>query len=319
VNDLLRFAIPPLVGAFIGFVTNVIAIRMLFRPLREIRVFGIRLPFTPGILPRQRKRLAQSIGGMVERELFTPQILRRRLEQESLREQFYAAVSAFTARLFASPPAVVTGAHAASFAEQIAAEAEKHYGGAAAALVSMMRRPDTHRELEIRGRLFLNRAVLQLNVFQRLFVSAARYDTTLEERMPFIIDDLIDEVEKLLADEVLRRRLRERAVSVLEAAFAEREKKLGELLGITEEAKEKLDALLCERLLAAADSQMERILASLNVREMVAQRIDSLDMIRLERIILDVMADQLKWIDFFGAVLGFVIGLFQVLFARFAP
>jgi uncharacterized membrane protein YheB (UPF0754 family) len=46
---------------------------------------------------------------------------------------------------------------------------------------------------------------------------------------------------------------------------------------------------------------------------MVAERIDSLEMIRVERIILDVMANQLKWIDIFGAVLGFAIGLSQSL------
>ncbi|MDR0302848.1 MAG: DUF445 family protein, partial [Treponema sp.] len=51
--------VPPIAGAIIGFVTNVVAIRMLFRPLKEIRFLGARLPFTPGILPKQRQKLAQ--------------------------------------------------------------------------------------------------------------------------------------------------------------------------------------------------------------------------------------------------------------------
>ena len=57
-NSLLVWCIPPLAGAVIGYVTNAVAIKMLFRPLTEIRVFGIRLPFTPGILPRHRHKLA---------------------------------------------------------------------------------------------------------------------------------------------------------------------------------------------------------------------------------------------------------------------
>jgi uncharacterized membrane protein YheB (UPF0754 family) len=47
---------------------------------------------------------------------------------------------------------------------------------------------------------------------------------------------------------------------------------------------------------------------------MVRNRINRMDMLRVEKIILDVMANQLKWIDVFGAILGFLIGLFQALF-----
>ncbi|MCK4514025.1 MAG: DUF445 family protein, partial [Spirochaetaceae bacterium] len=51
---LLPYVLPPALGAVIGYVTNYVAIRMLFRPLTERRVFGVRVPFTPGIIPRQR-------------------------------------------------------------------------------------------------------------------------------------------------------------------------------------------------------------------------------------------------------------------------
>ena len=51
-KNLLLFCVPPLVGALIGFITNVLAIKMLFRPLRPHYLFGLRIPFTPGILPR---------------------------------------------------------------------------------------------------------------------------------------------------------------------------------------------------------------------------------------------------------------------------
>jgi len=68
---LFFYLIPPLVGALIGYVTNKIAITMLFRPHREKRFLGLRVPFTPGIIPRQRHELARSIARQVSRELFT--------------------------------------------------------------------------------------------------------------------------------------------------------------------------------------------------------------------------------------------------------
>ncbi|MFP4491271.1 MAG: DUF445 domain-containing protein [Spirochaetaceae bacterium] len=75
----LVWAVPPLIGAVIGYVTNVIAIKMLFRPLREKRLFGLRLPLTPGIIPQQRHTLAESIGVMVSRDLITEDAVRGQL------------------------------------------------------------------------------------------------------------------------------------------------------------------------------------------------------------------------------------------------
>jgi hypothetical protein len=86
---------------------------------------------------------------------------------------------------------------------------------------------------------------------------------------------------------------------------------LGSLLSVGAKAKEDLEGRICSALLRFAESEMENVLAALNVHAMVSRRIDSLDMLRVERIILDVMANQLKWIDVFGAILGFLIGLFQ--------
>lgn len=61
----------PVIGAAIGYFTNYIAVKMLFCPRKEVRVFGVRLPFTPGIIPKRRKELATAIGATVERKLLT--------------------------------------------------------------------------------------------------------------------------------------------------------------------------------------------------------------------------------------------------------
>ena len=41
----------PIIGAIIGYFTNYIAVKMLFYPRKEIKVFGHVLPFTPGAIP----------------------------------------------------------------------------------------------------------------------------------------------------------------------------------------------------------------------------------------------------------------------------
>ena len=82
---VLPWILPPLLGAIIGYVTNRIAIKMLFRPLTAKRIFGIRVPLTPGVIPRNRFDLARTIGRMVSEQLLSPEALREQLEQAEFR------------------------------------------------------------------------------------------------------------------------------------------------------------------------------------------------------------------------------------------
>jgi uncharacterized membrane protein YheB (UPF0754 family) len=92
-TELLPYIIPPLLGGVIGYVTNYVAIRMLFRPLRAWRIFGIRLPLTPGVIPAQRHELARRMGEMVGSHLLTTSDVIRTLEGESFRRELKTAVS----------------------------------------------------------------------------------------------------------------------------------------------------------------------------------------------------------------------------------
>jgi len=89
---LLPYLLPPLLGAFIGYVTNYIAIRMLFRPLRPWRIFGVRLPLTPGIIPSKRFELAEKMGDMVGSHLLTSEDVGRALAEERFRRELKGAV-----------------------------------------------------------------------------------------------------------------------------------------------------------------------------------------------------------------------------------
>jgi uncharacterized membrane protein YheB (UPF0754 family) len=305
------------VGAAIGFITNVIAIKMLFRPLKEIRVFGIRLPFTPGILPRQRAKLALNIGAMVERELFTPEILRQRLEREDVKVKIQGAISELTGKLLTSPPGSLLGEGHSFFLDRVVLKAREQYPAVASALINYLRRPEIHKEMESRGHVFLYATIMKLNVFQRFFISAAQYDQTLSRQMPFVVDDLIDTIGNLLEDAKIKDKLLDAAKSYLQGLLGNRERNIGEILNINGEDKQKLDDYLYGKFVSVVNEQIENMLETIDVKNMVKERIDSLDMIRVERIILDVMANNFKWIDIFGAILGFLIGSVQVLISVF--
>ena len=84
---VLPWILPPLLGAIIGYVTNRIAIKMLFRPLNPKRILGLRVPLTPGVIPRNRFDLARTIGRMVSEQLLSPQALREQLESPEFRDR----------------------------------------------------------------------------------------------------------------------------------------------------------------------------------------------------------------------------------------
>jgi uncharacterized membrane protein YheB (UPF0754 family) len=74
-QTLWSLIIPPIAGGIIGYFTNDIAIKMLFRPYRAIYVSGWKLPFTPGLIPSNQERLAKRISDVIMGSLLTPEEL----------------------------------------------------------------------------------------------------------------------------------------------------------------------------------------------------------------------------------------------------
>ena len=58
------------------------------------------------------------------------------------------------------------------------------------------------------------------------------------------------------------------------------------------------------------------LVASLDIRSIVADKINSLDLLRLERLLLSIMEEQFKYINLFGALLGFLIGCLNLIFLQ---
>ncbi|MDI5790122.1 DUF445 family protein [Bacillus licheniformis] len=73
-----NFAVMIAVGALIGAVTNHLRLNA-FRPYKAIYIFGKRVPFTPGLIPKRRDELARQMGQMVTGHLLTTEGLKKGL------------------------------------------------------------------------------------------------------------------------------------------------------------------------------------------------------------------------------------------------
>jgi uncharacterized membrane protein YheB (UPF0754 family) len=92
-SRILLYISPPILGGLIGYYTNDIAIKMLFRPYKAVYIFGRKVPFTPGLIPSNQERLGQNIANAIMKSLLTPEemqnLARRLLETERLQSGIF--------------------------------------------------------------------------------------------------------------------------------------------------------------------------------------------------------------------------------------
>lgn len=81
----------PAIAALIGWVTNFIAVRMIFRPHREVRFLGMKIH---GLLPKRRREFAHSIGATVAEHLVSPDDIKRVMADPELKAGFDATIKA---------------------------------------------------------------------------------------------------------------------------------------------------------------------------------------------------------------------------------
>ncbi len=78
------FLISPILGAIIGYFTNWLAIKMLFKPHNEVRIGGIKVPFTPGLVPKEKAKIAAAIGDTVGNYLLTGEVLAEAISKNEI-------------------------------------------------------------------------------------------------------------------------------------------------------------------------------------------------------------------------------------------
>ncbi len=90
--NLWIFFVPPIAGSIIGYFTNDIAIKMLFRPYKAIYIGKRKLPFTPGLIPSNQERLAQKVSDTIMGSLLTPNELQKLAQRLLATERMESAI-----------------------------------------------------------------------------------------------------------------------------------------------------------------------------------------------------------------------------------
>lgn len=83
---------PPIAGGLIGYWTNWLAIKMIFRPFKPKYIFGYQIPFTPGLIPRNREEIARKISATVAFHLLNPEKLHRLFDNNNFKDSLHKTV-----------------------------------------------------------------------------------------------------------------------------------------------------------------------------------------------------------------------------------
>lgn len=89
----LALWLAPVTGALIGWFTNYLAVKMLFRPHDPIAIPLTKLTIQ-GVIPKRKKEIARSLGQVIEKELVTVDELAEHLSQAIQREELLDLMAA---------------------------------------------------------------------------------------------------------------------------------------------------------------------------------------------------------------------------------
>lgn len=91
-HALIIIIVMVVIGAIIGGVTNMIAVRMLFHPFKPYYIFNKRIPFTPGLIPKRREEIATKIGQVIEDHLLTESLIHSKLNAPETRAKIHQLI-----------------------------------------------------------------------------------------------------------------------------------------------------------------------------------------------------------------------------------
>ena len=97
---LTTILVTMLFGALAGGITNFIAVWMLFHPYEPPRLFGRPVRFLQGAIPKNKARLASSMGRTVGNKLLTPDDLARTVNEPAFRAAFDERLATFVRGVF---------------------------------------------------------------------------------------------------------------------------------------------------------------------------------------------------------------------------
>lgn len=294
----LQYISGPVLGAVIGYITNDIAIRMLFRPRAAKYIFGKRVPFTPGIIPKEKNRIAGAIGGAISENLMNKEVLEKTLLSDEMLEKLRNAVDEFFYDQLHNEETLEQFASHYLTTDEISAMRESTCDEIAKLITAKLRNKAI-------GANIAHAATQHVTEKTRSSVAGKiKADRLLE-----VIASPIESKLALHINEVLKEQAPSMSTRIV---YNEADKLMSmpmcELFKGHEQQLEQAREGIVSVYRTIISDHLPRILESINISKIVESRIQEMDMEEVEKIIFSVMHKELRAIVWLGALLGSIMG-----------
>lgn len=273
--EILHIILPLALGALIGYVTNYIAVKMLFRPYEAVKIGNKTLPFTPGVIPKNKPRIARACGAAVEGSLFSQDDIKKAITG-SIRKPDISGIRVSD---------IVSEGLSERLAETLADK-----------LTGEIKKTDIKGLIVEKG--------------------AAIFEEKVKDTMlaMFVNRDMIASFAEPIEQKVLQYLDGEGCVYLNMKIRGEIENIRSRTLG--QEAAElnlDLDGFTDRVFDEFVDEKLGTLTSGIDIAAVVEDKINRMDVREFEKLVLSVMKKELQAVVNLGALIGFVIGLINLI------
>ncbi len=297
IQTVLNYISGPLIGALIGYITNYIAVKMLFHPYNPIKIFGFTLPFTPGIIPKRKPKLARAISNAVGNELFTEDDLAEILRSDKIKDTVSDAIYSKAEELISKTPMELS---LDITSEEKSIEIKnKVCTLITGKIIEGAKEIDIGTIISERGADVIKEKRSSLGMFG-MFIT--------DDLINSLLDQLKNKVNEFIdtdGGELIRLKAEDKLNSVYEAPISQ-------YLEGYEIDKQFIKNKIGEIYDTVIKKALSTLKGKIDIASVVERKVNDMSVRELEILCLSVMKKELRAIINLGALIGFVIGTINV-------
>ena len=295
--NIREVIIPLLISALIGYITNDIAIKMLFHPRKAYYIGKWRIPFTPGLIPKEKDRVAKSIGQVISTQLLNSEVVSETLISEEMTAKIRGRLEEMVEENRYNEATVEDVLLRISRQEAIEEAIESIKQETTELLYKKLVNIKFGENI---ARTALNKVKEKAqNSFFSLMSSLI--DDEVFDTMAAGVGELIDRMIDENAEETIGRVMDKEIDTIKDTRICD----------LIAEYEEKIPGwidFLIEAYKTLVSNNIKSVLEGINLSKIVEDRVASFDVIQLENMIFGIMDRELKAIVYLGALLGFLMG-----------
>ena len=290
--------IGPLVGAVIGYCTNYIAVKMLFRPLTEKKIGKFRVPFTPGIIPREKPRLARAVGEAVGKTLLTEETIANNLLTDEIKDKIRSEVNDYLLKVSKDEEKLIDKLCKATSEEKVYDKVED----VKSAITNKLYTKVIDMKL---GKVVSEQVVKAVKQKLQGGLFAMMLNDDAINNMIGPVSDMIDAYIERNGEEVISGKVSEEVDKFML-------KETGKLVQYLNISEVDYGDMAVKIYTSFVNERLTHILDAVRIDKIVEDKINEMDVLEAEELLLSLMKKELNAVVNLGALIGFILGIVMI-------